>query len=145
MPIPDDYDLTLVPPPLDHYLRLRSETGLSPKTADQAAGPLANSWRWCSVTHRSSGETAAMGRIIGDGGWYFHIADMATLPAHQRQGLGRAVLDALLAEIDEHAPPAPYVTLLADAPGRPLYAQAGFVPTEPHSVGMVLQRAWPYA
>ena len=86
-----------------------------------------------------------MGRVIGDGGWYFHIADMATLPHHQRLGLGRAVLDALLAEIDTHAPSGPYVTLLADEPGRALYAGAGFVPTAPHSIGMVLERAWPYA
>ncbi|AEO61111.1 hypothetical protein MYCTH_2310977 [Thermothelomyces thermophilus ATCC 42464] len=46
----------------------------------------------------------AMGRIIGDGGWYFHIADMAVLPAHQRRGLGGAVLSHLLAHIKAHAP-----------------------------------------
>ncbi|WP_370260313.1 hypothetical protein [Cryobacterium sp. TMT3-29-2] len=33
-----------------------------------------------------------MGRIIGDGGWYFHIADMATLPEFQGRGLGRRSL-----------------------------------------------------
>jgi len=33
-----------------------------------------------------------MGRVIGDGGWYFHIVDMAVLPEHQRRGLGDAVL-----------------------------------------------------
>lgn len=80
-----------------------------------------------------------MGRIIGDGGWYFHIADMATMPEHQRRGLGRAVLEILLAEIGEHAPPDPYITLLADEPGRPLYRSLGFVPTEPSSIGMVLK------
>jgi GNAT superfamily N-acetyltransferase len=140
MPIPVEYALAMAPPPADHYLRLRRESGLSPITHEQAAGPLVSSWRWCTVTHRPSGETAAMGRIIGDGGWYFHIADMATLPAHQRRGLGRAVLDALVAEVDRHAPPDPYVTLLADEPGRPLYTSSGFVPTAPHSIGMVLRR-----
>lgn len=138
MQIPDEYELRLVPPPIDDYVRLRAESGLSPKSAEQAAGPIANSWRWCSIRHRPTGVTASMGRIIGDGGWYFHIADMATLPDHQRRGLGRAVIEALLAEIAEHAPPDPYVTLLADAPGRPLYRSVGFVPTEPHSIGMVL-------
>jgi ribosomal protein S18 acetylase RimI-like enzyme len=33
-----------------------------------------------------------MGRTIGDGGWYLHIADIATDPAHQRRGIGRAVV-----------------------------------------------------
>ena len=45
-----------------------------------------------------------MGRIIGDGGWYFHVADMATLPDHQRRGLGVLVLSTLLERIAEHAP-----------------------------------------
>lgn len=40
-----------------------------------------------------------MGRIIGDGGWYFLIADMATLPEHQRKGLGSVVMKHLLAYI----------------------------------------------
>ena len=81
-----------------------------------------------------------MGRVIGDGGWYFHIADMATLPEHQKKGLGQAVLEALLAKIREEAPPRPYVTLMADEPGRPLYAKLGFVETAPHSLGMMLPR-----
>ena len=125
---------------LGDYLRLREDSGLSPRTEAQARGPLENSWRWCSIVHRPTSVTVAMGRIIGDGGWYFHIADMATLPEHQRRGLGRAVLETLLAEIAEHAPPDPYITLLADEPGRPLYSSLGFVPTEPHSIGMVLER-----
>ena len=141
MPLSDDYDVRLQPPSLEDYLRLRADSGLSPKTTAQAQGPLENSWRWCSITHRPRDVTVAMGRIIGDGGWYFHIADMATAPEHQRRGLGRAVLTTLLAEVAEHAPPEPYVTLLADEPGRPLYRSLGFVPTEPHSIGMMLERA----
>jgi ribosomal protein S18 acetylase RimI-like enzyme len=77
-----------------------------------------------------------MGRVIGDGGWYFHIADMATLPEHQGRGLGRRVLVDLLAQIDDEAPAEPYVTLMADAPGRRLYESLGFVETAPKSLGM---------
>ena len=29
-----------------------------------------------------------MGRLLGAGGWYFHVLDMAVLPDHQRRGLG---------------------------------------------------------
>lgn len=79
-----------------------------------------------------------MGRVIGDGGWYFHIADVATLPEHQGRGLGRRVLTDLLAQIDEAAPAGPYVTLMADAPGRRLYESMGFVETAPRSLGMRL-------
>jgi GNAT superfamily N-acetyltransferase len=79
-----------------------------------------------------------MGRVIGDGGWYFHIVDMAVLPEHQGRGLGSIVLSRLVDTITAEAPSDAYVTLLADPPGRRLYARHGFVETAPHSVGMVL-------
>ena len=51
-------------------------------------------------------------------------------------GLGDAIMTALLARIDDVAPPGAWVTLLADPPGRRLYERHGFVPTAPESVGM---------
>ena len=135
----DPYVLVPEPPGVDEYRRLRSESGLSPKTAEQAAGALANSWAWCHVRHVPTGEAVAMGRALGDGGWYFHIADIATLPAHQGRGLGRRVMTWILGRIEAEAPPGPYVTLLADAPGRPLYRSLGFVETAPESLGMRLE------
>lgn len=83
-----------------------------------------------------------MGRIIGDGGWYFHIADMATLPDYQRKGLGQVVLRELLAYIGRNAPhdetkgECPYVTLFADGPGRRLYEKNGFKEAAPKQTGM---------
>ena len=100
----DGYTLVPTVPSLEAYLRLRAETGLSPRTAEEAAPALAGTWWGCHVVHDDSGETAAMGRIVGDGGWYFHLADMATLPAHQRRGLGSLVMEALLERIREAAP-----------------------------------------
>jgi GNAT superfamily N-acetyltransferase len=71
-----------------------------------------------------------MGRIVGDGGWYFLISDMATLPEHQRKGLGDAILKRLLARIKSHAVPGmAYVSLSADPPGQKLYKKNGFVDT----------------
>lgn len=87
-----------------------------------------------------------MGRIIGDGGWYFHVADMATLPDHQMKGLGKAIVRELLGFIKANAPAGPgsepYVTLLADGPGRKLYQEFGFSETAPGSVGMALRQGW---
>jgi ribosomal protein S18 acetylase RimI-like enzyme len=78
------------------------------------------------------------GQIIGDGGWYFHVIDMAVLPQHQRRGLGDALLGALLADICNRAPADAYVNLLADSPGVRLYERHGFRATSPGSVGMAL-------
>lgn len=82
-----------------------------------------------------------MGRLVGDGGWYFHVVDMAVLPEHQRRGLGGAVLSYLLEEIRRRAPSGAFVSLLADPPGRPLYLRHGFLESAPGSVGMVLTLA----
>lgn len=137
-PVGDGYELHAGAPTLDEYLELRRVSGLSLKTEDQARGALANSWTFCHVRETASGRAVAMGRTLGDGGWYFHIADMATDPAHQRRGLGAAVLAWLVAEIDANAPPGAYISLLADPAGQPLYRKGGFVPSE--SLGMVLRR-----
>jgi GNAT superfamily N-acetyltransferase len=115
------------PPLVEEYVRLRRESGLTPRTPEEAKPALQNSWAW--VHARVDDQAVAMGRVIGDGGWYFHIADMATLPAYQRRGLGRTVLQALLDRIHEAAPGTPWVTLFADAPGVPLYLSMGFVPS----------------
>ncbi len=135
-----DTDLRLVDgaPAITDYLRLRAESGLTPKTLAQAEACIAGAWVAFHVVGDSNGETVGMGRCIGDGGWYFHIIDMAVLPAYQRRGIGAAVLTALLGAITDGAPAGAYVTLLADVPGRPLYARHGFVETGPTTVGMML-------
>ena len=131
--------LVVGPPSLQEYLDLRRLSGLTPVSPQQGRGALSGSWSFCHVRTAEHG-AVAMGRVIGDGGWYFHLADMATLPEHQRRGHGARVLTWLLAGIAEHAPPSAYITLMADGPGRALYERHGFVPTAPRSIGMRLAR-----
>lgn len=145
--LPPNYTLHDGYPPIPEYLHLRAASGLTPKTAAQAAPIASGSWYGCYVTYTApeTGESTAvgMGRIIGDGGWYFHIADMAVLPEHQRRGLGDVVLKRLLERIrTEAAEGEPYVTLFADGPGRKLYMKNGFVEAAPAQMGMqmLLQR-----
>lgn len=158
-PLPPGYELVEGRPNAANYCVLRAATGLSPKTEEQARIALAGTWYMCYITHTkpitpgdgnpgtsfdSSGEPSevvAMGRVIGDGGWYFIIADIATLPEHQRQGLGDAIMPNLLGRIRSHAPPGAFVTLLADPPGRRLYERHGFKETalySPYSAGMTI-------
>jgi GNAT superfamily N-acetyltransferase len=123
------------------YLDLRLRAGLSPKREEQAAAAVPGSWAACHVVHGSLERSVAMGRLVGDGGWYFHVVDMAVLPEHQRRGLGGALLSYLLEEIRRRAPSGAFVSLLADPPGRPLYLRHGFLESAPGSVGMVLTLA----
>jgi ribosomal protein S18 acetylase RimI-like enzyme len=135
--LPAGYELAPGPPDVAEYLSLRERAGLSPKRPEQAEAALRGGWAAVRAVHRGS-ETVGMGRVIGDGGWYFHIVDMAVLPEHPARGLGDAILSALLAHIRDGAPAGAWVTLLADAPGRGLYARHGFAETAPHSLGMAL-------
>ncbi len=137
MYLENDFELIAGPPAIDEYLGLRKAAGLSQKNAEQGEAALTGSWFFCHVRDRESRLAVAMGRVIGDGGWYFHIADMATLPAYQGRGLGRMVIDTLVAHIRDRAPQNPYITLIADPPGWRLYEQAGFTETAP-SRGMEL-------
>jgi GNAT superfamily N-acetyltransferase len=136
----DPYVLVPAAPPLDAYLRLRADSGLTPKRPDQGAGALTGSWSWCHV-RTADGQVVAMGRVVGDGGWYFLVADMATDPAHQGRGLGRRVLTRLLDDVRARAPQGAYVTLVADPPGRALYESLGFRDVAPGATGMVLDLA----
>lgn len=136
MRLPEGYQLVEGTPDVEDYLMLRQRSGLTPKNRAQAQAALPGSWAARHVV--LDDRPVAMGRVIGDGGWYFHVVDMAVLPEHQRRGLGDAVLTALLQDIRSRAPTGAYVNLLADEPGRRLYAHHGFVETAPSSLGMAL-------
>ena len=134
----DDYLLVGTAPAVSDYLRLRQESGLTPRSTDQARLAIEGSWAVCHVMHQPTGQVVAMGRLIGDGGWYFHVVDMAVLPAHQRRGLGHRVLTWLLDQIRREAPADAFVSLMADPPGRALYASHGFTEDRDASIGMAL-------
>ena len=136
--VPAPYSLSRDVPGSIEYRELRRISGLSPRTAAQAVGALGNSWAW-AIVRDADGVLVSMGRVIGDGTWYFHFADVATHPEHRRRGLSRAVMTDLIGRIDAAAPPHPYISLIADPPGQPFYAALGFADADP-SIGMILPR-----
>ncbi|KAK5634629.1 hypothetical protein RRF57_010342 [Xylaria bambusicola] len=125
-------------PSVADYQNIREQSGLTPRNVEQATKSLAGSWYGVYIAEETApAKAVAMGRVIGDGGWYFIIADMATLPAHQRKGLGDAVLKKLVAEIERRAAKGQaYVSLGADLPGRKLYLKNGFQDAMPATMGM---------
>jgi len=135
---PEGYALHAGVPDLKDYLRLRRDSGLTPRTLEQAALALPGSWAACHVRETNKGVTVGMGRLIGDGGWYFHVVDMAVLPAHQRGGIGNWVLTWLLDQVRRRAPADAFVSLMADPPGRRLYARHGFSERRDLSIGMAM-------
>jgi GNAT superfamily N-acetyltransferase len=144
--LPAGYTLRTGYPSVPTYRALRVIGNLTPTTEVQATGAIAGSWHGVYITYTPNsdapavpvdpvfaapaggeGDVAGMGRIFGDGGWYFVVADIVVHPAHQRRGLGDAIVKALLAEVRTRAPPNAYVTLGADPPGVKLYERNGFI------------------
>src|ERR1051325_1216121 len=113
--LPPGYELIDGPPAAADYLALRQRSGLSPRRGGQAAPALRGSWAAVDVVRTASGATVGMGRVLGDGGWYFHVVDMAVLPEHQRRGLGDAILASLLCAIRR---PGPRAATTPPWPGR---------------------------
>lgn len=116
------------------YCRLRLEAGMSPKTLEAALKGLPNTLYGVSL--QREGEVIGMGRIIGDGGCFYTVVDIAVSPAYQGRGLGKRIMNALDAWLRKNAEPSAYVTLVADGEARHLYAKYGFVETAPASVNM---------
>jgi GNAT superfamily N-acetyltransferase len=121
-------------PDIDTYCGLRAAAGMLPKTAEAAGRGLRNTLYGVSLLR--AGETIGMGRIIGDGGCFFIVVDIAVLPVWQGKGLGTRVMTALDVWLSAHVPESAYVSLVADGDAKHLYAKFGFVETAPAAVNM---------
>lgn len=121
-------------PQLADYMRLRKISGLTPFAEEAARIGLKGTIFGVSV--RREDDVIGMGRIIGDGGCFFQVTDIAVDPAHQGQGLGKRIMGALTDYMWASLPQSAYVSLIADVPANRLYEQFGFKETAPRSVGM---------
>ena len=133
-----NYTTQLSTPSVDTYRMLRVGAGLSAKTADAATQGLPNTL--FAVQVLCDGQPVGMGRVVGDGGCFFQVVDIAVLPAHQGQGLGKMIMREIMAYIEREVPESGYVSLIADGMAHALYAQFGFEPTAPASIGMAWRR-----
>lgn len=135
-----DYIIIHATPSVEDYISLRAFTGLTPKTLQAATIGLAHTLFAVQIAQSSSPNTiVGMGRMIGDGGCFFQIVDIAVLPAHQHKGLGKMIMKELKDWMDKCVPKSGTVLLFADGRANELYKQFGFVETAgltPSSVGM---------
>ena len=132
------YQLKAQTPTAEDYIRIRLAAGLSRKTEAAATTGLKNSL--FAVTVFYGGEPIGLGQVIGDGGCFFELVDIAVVPEHQKKGVGKRIMDALMTYIYKHAPESAYVSLMADHGTLDFYAKFGFTKTQaPHAAGMYLR------
>lgn len=132
------YSCVLETPSVETYRALRLASGLSPKTIEAALKGLPNTLFAVQILHDA--QPVGMGRVIGDGGCFFQVVDIAVLKGHQGKGLGKRIMGEILQYIEAEVPESGYVSLIADGQAQDLYAQFGFVHTAPRSVGMAYKR-----
>ncbi|MBX8561121.1 GNAT family N-acetyltransferase [Pseudomonas cichorii] len=135
------YSCLLKTPSVQTYQALRIGSGLSAKTEEAAVRGLPNTLFAVQILHGVF--PVGMGRVIGDGGCFFQVVDIAVLKEHQ--GLGKRIMAEIMKYIEATVPESGYVSLIADGQAQDLYAQFGFVHTAPRSVGMVYRRSLPDA
>lgn len=129
--------LQLQVPGVEEYLTLRVAAGLSAMSPEGAREGLKASW--CSACVRVGDELIGMGRVVGDGGLFLFVVDIAVAPAWQRRGLGRRIMQALMEQVHARAHPRTMVGLIADGTANRLYEQFGFKLVAPAAHGMLLR------
>jgi N-acetylglutamate synthase-like GNAT family acetyltransferase len=127
------FELIESAPSPENYIRVRVAAGLSGRSLDAARVGLAHSLHAVHVRHRS--EVIGVGRVIGDGGCFFEIVDVAVVPQHQGKGVGKMIMLSIMKFLKARAPKTAYVSLIADQPS--FYLQFGFKPCAPDE-GMCL-------
>jgi len=115
-------------------MQLRAVAGLSPFSEEAAARGLVGTV--FAIVLEQGDRVVGMGRLIGDGGCFFQIVDIAVNPSDQGLGLGKTIMRELMEFVTTHLPASAYVSLIADLPANQLYKKFGFVETAPRSVGM---------
>jgi GNAT superfamily N-acetyltransferase len=129
-----EYEIAARNPTVAEYCALRAGAGLSPRSAEIVRIALPNTL--FAVVIEDCGRAVGMGRVVGDGGTVFQVADIAVLPEHQGRGLGKRILDAIDVWLRQTARPGAFVNLFADHGVAPLYARYGFRARNPDEPGM---------
>ncbi|MFL9925194.1 GNAT family N-acetyltransferase [Herbaspirillum lusitanum] len=133
-----NYQLRETVPEIEDYINIRLAAGMSRKSPQAAAIGLKNGL--FSVVVYAEDVPVGIGRIIGDGGCFFEVVDIAVLPQHQKKGLGHMIMQRLMQYIHATALPTAYVSLMADHGTPEFYRKYGFEASlPPKKAGMSLR------
>lgn len=124
---------------VDIYLNLRKGVNWKKLSQNQAKSAIERSL--FNVTAYIDGKPAGMGRIVGDGAVICYIQDLVVLPEYQMLGIGKAIMEKLIAYVDSIREEGTEMMLcLMCAKGREkFYEKLGFIarPTDMLGPGMI--------
>jgi ribosomal protein S18 acetylase RimI-like enzyme len=135
-----DIEVLYEAPTAEEFVHLRKTTGMRERRVSSAEKAIKHALFW--VTLRSHGQLIGMGRVVGDGGSFVAISDLAVHPDHQKKGLGRFMLETIQEYILQEVPDDAFVCLFANNQAvTAFYEQKGFKLSDETLPGMY----WPNA
>jgi GNAT superfamily N-acetyltransferase len=132
--IDGEYSISEQIPFVEEYLALRSAVRWGSPTPKTAESGLRDSLLCVCV--RCQGALVGFGRVVGDGHFVFYVQDMIVHPDHQGKGLGRAVMDRILAYVEDAGGEDAYIGLMAARGAVAFYEHFGFSERPAGSPGM---------
>jgi GNAT superfamily N-acetyltransferase len=122
-----------VPTPDEHRL-LAESVGWHDAFAWEAM-PASLSASVAGIVVLYDGRPIGMGRVIGDGAFYFYLQDVVVVPEHQGHGIGTVIVESLVEQVEQIAPAKGFIGLFAAGRAAELYARHGFA-AQPGMTGM---------
>lgn len=119
-------------PTVAEYNKLRGLVGWWETDATAIEMAMKNSL--FSVVCTEHGSTIGLGRIIGDG-LYFYIQDLIIHPDYQSKGLGKTLMKELMVYISANTKAGAFVGLMAAKGLEKYYEQFGFRARDKHAPG----------
>ena len=132
------YQVKARTPTVAEYNRVREAAGLTRKNELAAQRGLANTLFGVCVVNEES--VIGIGRVIGDGGLFFDIVDIAVVTGHQKKGVGKLIMTALMHYVDAVALPGSLVCLMANKGVAPFYEKFGFKARDADMPGMIIRK-----
>lgn len=121
-------------PTFSEYKKLRGLVGWWKTDEDATAMALKNAlFSAIAVEHDT---VIGFGRVIGDGGLYFHIQDLIIHPEFQNKGFGKSLMKELMGYITANAKSGAFVGLMAAKGLDKYYESFGFKARDEDAPGM---------
>jgi GNAT superfamily N-acetyltransferase len=136
----EEYILVQRSPTVEEYHRLRAAVGWGNVNVQATEIGLRNSLFSVCVIHKD--QVVGFGRVVGDGGVFFYIQDIVVLPQFQGKGLGKRIMNAIMAYLESHVHRGAFIGLMAAKGVDGFYEKFGFSarPSERYGPGMC--RVW---
>lgn len=122
-------------PQNQEYMDLKAVTGL-PEVEISAIATALNRSVLSLLARDDNDRLIGMGRVVGDGAFYFQLVDIMVAASHLDQGVEEMIVSELLSRLKKIAPSGAEVTVITDVPGIKLYQHAGFKLLYPDRYGM---------